>query len=67
MRDPREEIIAVTHALDDAGMVPNKSGNVSCRVEDGFAITPAGIPYRELTTSHIVTLPLAAPEVATEP
>ena len=67
MRDPREEIIAVTHALDDAGMVPNKSGNVSCRVEDGFAITPAGIPYRELITSHIVTLPLAASEVATEP
>ena len=44
MRDPREEIIAVTHALDDAGMVPNKSGSVSCRVEDGFAITPAGMP-----------------------
>ena len=67
MRDPREEIIAVTHALDDAGMVPNKSGNVSCRVADGFAITPAGIPYRELMPSHIVTLPLDAPVVATEP
>ena len=38
MRDHREEIIAVTHALDDAGMVPNKSGNVSCRVAGGFAI-----------------------------
>jgi ribulose-5-phosphate 4-epimerase/fuculose-1-phosphate aldolase len=48
MRDHREEIIAATHALDDAGMVPNKSGNVSCRVAGGFAITPAGIPYREL-------------------
>ena len=67
MRDHRDEIIAVTHALDDAGMVPNKSGNVSCRVEDGFAITPAGIPYRELTSSHIVTLPLDAQVVGTEP
>ncbi len=67
MRDHREEIIAVTHALDDAGMVPNKSGNVSCRVADGFAITPAGIPYRELVPSHIVTLPLDAPVVAMEP
>ena len=67
MRDHREEIIAVTHALDDAGMVPNKSGNVSCRLVDGFAITPAGIPYRELVPSHIVTLPLDAPVVATEP
>ena len=36
MRDHREEIIAVTHALDDAGMVPNKSGNVSCRVAGRF-------------------------------
>jgi L-fuculose-phosphate aldolase len=67
MRDHREEIIAVTHALDDAGLVPNKSGNVSCRVADGFAITPAGIPYRELAPAHIVTLPLAASVVPTEP
>ena len=67
MRDHREEIIAVTHALDGAGMVPNKSGNVSCRVADGFAITPAGIPYSELAPAHIVTLPLDAPVVAMEP
>lgn len=67
MPDHREEIIAVTHALDDAGMVPNKSGNVSCRVTDGLAITPAGIPYRELVPAQIVTLPLAAPVIAAEP
>ena len=67
MSDHREEIIAVTHALDAAGMVPNKSGNVSCRVTGGFAITPAGIPYRELLPTHIVTLPLDAPVPATEP
>ena len=29
MRDHRAEIIAVTQALDAAGLVPNKSGNVS--------------------------------------
>ncbi len=56
MRDLANEIIAVTHALDEAGLVPNKSGNVSCRVADGFLITPAGMPYRELAPSHIVTL-----------
>ncbi len=67
MRDHRDEIIAVTHALDAAGLVPNKSGNVSCRVEDGFAITPAGIPYRELLPAHIVTLPLDATVAATQP
>ena len=61
MRDERNDIIGVTLALDAAGMVPNKSGNVSCRVEAGFAITPAGIPYRELQQDDIVALPLAGP------
>lgn len=52
----REEIIALTRSLDDAGLVPNKSGNVSARVEHGFLITPAGIPYRDLTAAQIVML-----------
>ncbi len=60
MPDHRDEIIATTLALDAAGMVPNKSGNVSCRVAEGIAITPAGVPYRELRPEHIVTLPLDA-------
>ena len=59
--DPRAEIIEVTLALDAAGMVPNKSGNVSCRVGDGFAITPAGMPYRALQPADIVTVPLEGP------
>ena len=67
MLDHRDEIIAVTHSLDAAGLVPNKSGNVSCRFADGFAITPAGIPYRELLPAHIVELSLDAPMTATEP
>jgi L-fuculose-phosphate aldolase len=65
--DHRAEIIAVTLALDAAGMVPNKSGNVSCRIHEGFAITPAGIPYRELRPQHIVALRLDATAPATEP
>lgn len=52
----REEIIATTRALDAAGMVPNKSGNVSCRSAGGFLITPAGVPYRELTAGDLVEL-----------
>jgi L-fuculose-phosphate aldolase len=52
----RAGIIAVSRALDDAGMVPNKSGNVSCRTADGFLITPAGVPYRELVPAQIVAL-----------
>ena len=52
----REEIIAVSQALDRAGLVPNKSGNVSCRSPGGFLITPAGVPYRDLTPERIVAL-----------
>ena len=54
----RTEIIAVAQALDAAGMVPNKSGNVSCRSAGGFVITPAGTPYRDLLPSDLVELPV---------
>jgi L-fuculose-phosphate aldolase len=56
--DPRNEIIAVTLALDAAGMVPNKSGNVSVRSGDGCLITPAGTAYRELQAADLVALSL---------
>ncbi len=55
-RKLREEIIAVTAALDAAGFVPNKSGNVSCRSDAGFVITPAGVRYRELRPEQLVEL-----------
>ena len=66
MRDHRDEIIAVTHALDAAGMVPNKSGNVSCRSAGGFA-DHAGrhsVP-RAACRRTSSTLPLDAPVPAT--
>jgi L-fuculose-phosphate aldolase len=56
--DPRPHIIAVTHALDAAGMVPNKSGNVSVRTADGYLITPAGTAYAELRPADLVALAL---------
>lgn len=52
----RAEIIAVSQALDDAGLLLNKSGNLSCRSEHGFLITPSGVPYRELKLGEIVEL-----------
>lgn len=54
----REEIVRIGQSLDAAGLVPNKSGNVSCRDAAGFLITPAGIPYRELTADTVVHVPL---------
>lgn len=54
----REQIVRVGQALDAARLVPNKSGNVSCRDGAGFLVTPAGIPYRELTADVVVYVPL---------
>lgn len=50
----RAEVIAVAQSLDDMGLMPNKSGNVSCRVAGGFVVTPAAIPYRQLLPGSIV-------------
>jgi L-fuculose-phosphate aldolase len=50
----REEIVEVAKTLDGMGLMPNKSGNLSCRVEGGFCITPAAVPYRDLTADAIV-------------
>jgi len=49
----RAEIVEVAQGLDAMGLMPNKSGNVSCRVAGGFCITPAAVPYRELTVDSI--------------
>ncbi len=63
----RTEIIAVAQALDAAGMVPNKSGNVSCRSAGGFVITPAGTPYRDLRPADLVELPVHGEPPASGP
>jgi L-fuculose-phosphate aldolase len=55
--DRAGEIIAVAQALDAAGLMPNKSGNVSCRDDGRFLITPAALPYRDLTAETIVAVP----------
>ena len=52
--DTRAEIVAVSRELDAAGMMPNKSGNLSCRLPGGFLITPSGVPYRTLEPEQIV-------------
>jgi L-fuculose-phosphate aldolase len=54
--DLRREIVAVSLALDEAGLMPNKSGNVSCRVPGGFLVTPSGVPYRQLEPGQLVEL-----------
>ena len=52
----RREIVSVARALDGAGLMPNKSGNVSCRLPGGFLVTPSGIPYSQLEAAQVVEL-----------
>jgi L-fuculose-phosphate aldolase len=59
-RTSRDEIVAAARALDAAGLMPNKSGNVSCRSGTGFLITPSGIPYADLTAAQVVEMLLPA-------
>jgi L-fuculose-phosphate aldolase len=52
----REEILATAMALDAAGLVPNKSGNVSARTRRGFLLTPAALPYPDTSAADLVEL-----------
>ncbi|MFO0336511.1 MAG: class II aldolase/adducin family protein [Pseudomonadota bacterium] len=54
--DVRAEILATALALDAAGLVPNKSGNVSARTDRGFLLTPAALPYRDTTPADLVEI-----------
>jgi len=65
--EQRREVVAIAQQLDAAGLVPNKSGNVSRRTASGFLITPAGVPYVDLEPAAIVALRLDADREATGP
>lgn len=56
----RRDIIATSQVLDAAGLMPNKSGNVSCRSGGGLLITASGVPYADLTHADVVELRLDA-------
>ena len=51
-----EALIATAQALDAAGFMPSKSGNVSLRTAGGFLITPSGLPYAQLTLDALVEI-----------
>ena len=52
--ETRREILRIAQALDQAGMMPSKSGNVSARDGKGFIITPAGLPYARTSVDDLV-------------
>jgi L-fuculose-phosphate aldolase len=50
----RTALIAAACALDAAGFMPQKSGNLSLRTVGGFVITPSGLPYAAMTEADLV-------------
>lgn len=50
----RKEIIETARAMSRSGLSPNRSGNVSARVEGGMLITPTGLAYEEIGPKDIV-------------
>ena len=52
----RAQIIDVCRRMEASGLNRGTSGNVSCRENDHFLITPTGIPVEEITPSKIVAV-----------
>ena len=48
------KIIDTCLKMNQMGLNQGTAGNVSARFQDGMLITPTGIPYEQLTESHIV-------------
>ncbi len=50
----RELIIATGLEMNASGLNQGTAGNLSVRLEDGFLVTPSGVPYEALEPRHIV-------------
>ena len=62
----RAEVVATARAMAAEGMVKGTEGNVSARDGDALHITPAGLPYGEMSPDDLVTLDLTGMVVAGE-
>ena len=52
----RAEIIRTSLRMNELGINQGKSGNVSTRIENGFLVTPTGIPYEDTKPEQIVAM-----------
>lgn len=54
--DLRRSLVETCRATQRKGLVKGTSGNVSARIENGFLISPTGIPYENLQPEQIVRM-----------
>jgi L-fuculose-phosphate aldolase len=55
----RVALLAGARRLNTSGLTRNNSGNLSHRVQDGFLVTPSGMPYEKLVAADLVHVDLA--------
>jgi len=56
--DLRAEIVATARKMDGCGLNRGTSGNVSARCNDGFLVTPSGLPCAAMRPQDIVAMTL---------
>jgi L-fuculose-phosphate aldolase len=54
----RYDVINTAVKMNKLGINQGKSGNVSARIDEGFLITPTGIPYEDTKREQIVLMKL---------
>lgn len=60
----RRAVVEMLPAL--AGLTPGRTGNLSVRRGERFAITPTGVPYDEITVADVPVLTLDGEQIAGE-
>ena len=53
----REQIIAACHQLEHSGLNRGTAGNISCREDAHFLITPSGMPVNLMRPDRLVQMP----------
>src|SRR4029077_5098808 len=64
-RRARQELLDAAQRLNSGTLNQGTSGNMSLRLDEGFLITPSGVPYDELDEDDLVRMGLdgtVAPE-----
>lgn len=51
---PAEQLLLAVQKMAEAGLNKGTSGNASIRLNDGFLVTPSGVPVEQLTANSMV-------------
>ena len=52
----RQDVVETAQAMSAKGLSPQRSGNVSVRIADGFLVTPTGLAYADYRPADMVKI-----------